>query len=168
MFIFNSHQIKNVFHIIFTEEWLWLKRNCRLTPWPQHFCIKNNGPPLMTCTKLFDPPFCACMKNHGPPHVCTSPPTPSNFWPVPNRSVCSSWFACYSGFRHWCVIVPGVPSEEREHWGCSCNMEKHIITLQCWWLDKILWCSDEHLRCWRNEISSPRELRRWGKQRGIG
>ena len=24
-----------------------------------------------------------------------------------------------SGFRHWCVIVPGVPSEECENWGCS-------------------------------------------------
>ena len=33
----------------------------------------------MTCTKLFDPPFCAWMKNHGPPHVCTSPPPPLIF-----------------------------------------------------------------------------------------
>ena len=33
----------------------------------------------MTCTKLFDPPFCACMKKHGPPHVCTSPPPPLIF-----------------------------------------------------------------------------------------
>ena len=33
----------------------------------------------MTCTKLFDPPFCACMKNHGPPHVCTNPPPPLLF-----------------------------------------------------------------------------------------
>ena len=33
----------------------------------------------MTCTKLFDLPFCACMKNHGPPHICTSPPPPLIF-----------------------------------------------------------------------------------------
>ena len=31
----------------------------------------------MTCTKLFDPPFCACIKNNGTPPVCTSPPHPS-------------------------------------------------------------------------------------------
>ena len=74
MFLFKSCEIKIVFHIIFTEEWLSLQRNSILTPWPQQLCIKNNGTPLMTCTKLFDPPFCAFMKNNGPPHVCTSPP----------------------------------------------------------------------------------------------
>ena len=73
--VLSSFQIKNVFYIIFTEEWLWLQRNCRLTPWPQHLCIKNNAPPVNDMHQIVWP-FLFCLHEKPWPSPCLHQPSP--------------------------------------------------------------------------------------------